>query len=296
MNTENYKCYKMNRIIRFLILAFALVSSSDNLDAQRYYFPNEGDMLMLADKGDIKLSSVFPGEGLYTTQIGYSPVKYLSVSGTFLSSRFDSGIDSNPFGFSQTSYKGHNFTGSVGGYYMIKMKNTAPTKLFISRNVTLEQGFLFDLYAGYSFGEVHNTYSKDPNIYSRFKTGRTHIQAGVHWTFRLGTISYTFRYINLDFKKGKVEGELNEPQLFDIFDGIQANDPFNFTESSFRYQIGIRQVRIYTGMTFRKARENMVPLDERQVIVTAGLVFELDEIFGKKNVAEQVPDDEGIND
>ena len=67
-------------LLVFLLSAFI----STNINAQHYYIVNEGDLLMIGDQGDIKFSTVFPGEGLYSTQIGYSPIKHLSVTGSFM--------------------------------------------------------------------------------------------------------------------------------------------------------------------------------------------------------------------
>ena len=39
---------------------------------------------MISEKDDIKFSTVFPGEGLYSTQLGYSPINHLSVAGSFV--------------------------------------------------------------------------------------------------------------------------------------------------------------------------------------------------------------------
>ena len=148
----------------------------------------------------------------------------------------------------------------------------------------MDQGFLFDLYGGYSFGKIHNYY--EGTAASHFDTHKFYTQLGAHWVFRIGTLSYALRWVQLSYANGRAQGELQENDLRDLFEGgIQDNSPVSFFESSFRYQIGIRQVRIYTGVTTKHQKDNIRPNESKRVVITAGLVFELDEIFKKREEA-----------
>ncbi len=268
----------INKII-LLICAFWIGLANASY-AQKYYLPDEGELLMISQPGDFKISSVFPGEGIYTAQIGYSPMKHISVVGSFMhdkSTNQNYGI----FGPYEQSSRGFNANGAVGAYYFLGSKKKAPPHFFLSQNVTLEQGVLFDAYAGYSFGKVHNFY--DRSAESHFDTNKFYIQVGAHWVFRIGTLSLAIRGIRLDYSNGSANGSLDEEALRDLFQGgIQDNDPFSFFENTFRYQIGIKQVRIYTGVTTKHQKDNIRPNSDKRIIITAGLICELDEIFNKK--------------
>lgn len=259
---------------------------------QDYYIPGEGEMLMISEVGDIKLSTVFPGEGIYSGQIGYSPIKHLSLNGSFIYDK----TSSQSFTFagpSERTSRGYSANGSIGVYYFIKSKKAPPEHFFLSKDVTMQQGLLFDLHAGYGLGEMKNFYERSAQ--SSFDLHRFYLQAGAHWIFRIGSISFAFRAVRLDYTNGKANGALNEEELRDLFQGgIQDNNPFSFMESSFRYQIGIKQVRIYTGVTTKFQKDDIRPNSNKQVIITAGLVFELDEIFNKKN--KVTVEDEGVVD
>jgi len=279
---------KTQNIFKLILCSF-LFSFSLGMNAQKYYVPNEGELLMLSQPGDIKLSTVFPGEGIFASQIGYSPMKHISIVGSYISDK-TSETGYGFFGPYDRDFDGFNATVSIGGYYMIKTEKEQKEHLFLSKNVTLQQGFLFDLYGGYGYGKINNYYDKSAE--SHFDTHKYYLQAGAHWIFRIGSLSYTFRAIHLDYKNGRANGSLEEQELADIFDGIRANNPFNLYESSFRYQIGIRQVRIYTGFTTKHRKENLRPNEDKRIIITAGLILELDEIFNLKKQKQREKDTE----
>ena len=146
----------------------------------------------------------------------------------------------------------------------LKSKKSVPERFFLSKNVTMDQGFLFDIYAGYNYGKIHNFYEGISQ--SHFDTNKFYLQAGAHWAFRIGTLSYTFRTVYLNYSNGSAKGEIQEEDLRDLFDGgIADNNPYSFYETSFRYQIGIRQVRIYTGVTTKHQKDNIRPNSEKRV-------------------------------
>lgn len=278
MNNKNYKLY--------LTLLFCTFFLGNQISAQHYYTIDEGEFLMISNKGDLKLSTVFPGEGLFATQIGYSPIEHLSVTGTFVrekSTRPQFGFN-GPF---DAVTKGLNANIAVGGYYFVKTKKKDNKTFYLSEKVTLQEGFLFDIYSGYSIGSIDNSYYQ--NAQSYFDVSKFYLQVGVHWVFRIGSLSYGLRGVRLDYSNGTANGGLEEQELRDLFDGgIQDNAPFSFMESSFRYQIGIRQARIYTGITTKFGKEGQRPNDQKRTIITAGLIFELDEIFNKKNKTSDI--------
>jgi len=235
---------------------------------------------MLAEPGDVKLSTVFPGEGIYTTQIGYSPIKHLGLTGSFVHDKTSVEFYGISGPYDRIS-KGFSVNGAIGTYFSLKSKKLAPEHFFLSQNVTMQQGLLFDLYAGYGFGNMNNFY--DRSAESHFDTHKFYLQGGVHWTFRIGTISFALRAVRLDYTNGSANGALNEEELRDLFQGgIQDNSPFSFMESSFRYQIGIKQIRIYTGVTTKHQKDNIRPNSDKRVIITAGLLVELDELLKKR--------------
>lgn len=265
-------------------LAFALFFFAISVNAQKYYLPDEGELLIISEAGDLKFSTVFPGEGLYSTQLGYSPIPHLSLVGSFIHDKSNN-QNFGVFGPFNQSSKGYTLSGAIGTYIRFDSKKVPPSHFFLSPNVTMQQGFLLDLYAGYGYGQINNFYDRAAE--SHFDTHKIYVQAGAHWTFRIGTISFALRAVRLDYKNGSAKGSLDEEALRDLFQGgIQDNNPFSFYESSFRYQIGIKQVRIYTGFTTKYKQENARPNNNKRVIITAGLIVELDELFKKRKLEE----------
>ncbi len=266
--------------IKILFFLIAFVGSAKDMLSQRYYTTDEGDLLMLSGPGDLRLSTVFPGEGLYAVQLGYSPIKHIGITGSYIRDRFSREVFRN-FGPSTSRVIGDYASVSVGGYFFAKSKKQKPKQFYLSENVIMEEGFLFDLYAGYRYGTIENQYSRNSN--SVFDTHKYYVQLGAHWTFRIGTLSYAVRAVGLNFANGVAFGPLEDFELQDLFQGgIQDNAPFSFYETSFRYQIGIRQVRIYTGVTTRFADGDKRPFEDKRTVITAGLIFELDELFKKR--------------
>jgi hypothetical protein len=276
-----------NKILISICLISLFIVSAEVMLAQRYYTVDEGQLLMLSDRGDLRLSTVFPGEGLYTAQIGFSPIKHIGLTGAYVRDRSSREVFRTN-GPSTARIIGDYFSLGLGGYYFSKSKKKETRQFYLSEQVMMEEGFLFDLYAGYRYGTLENIYYQ--NSRSIFDTHKFYLQLGVHWTFRIGTLSYAIRGVYLDFAKGKANGPLDDPVLQDLFDGgIQDNAPFNFYESSFRYQIGIKQVRIYTSVSTRYSDGDKRPINQKRTVITAGLIFELDELFGKKSSVDDLP-------
>lgn len=279
----------MQKATAIMILMILFMGSAKDMLAQRYYSIDEGQFLMLSNPGDLRLSTVFPGEGLYTAQLGYSPIKHLGISGAYVRDRSSREVFRTN-GPSNSRVLGDYASVAVGGYYFMKSKKKEAKQFYLSEQVMMEEGFLFDLYAGYRYGTIENLYYQ--NSRSIFDTHRFSVQLGVHWVFRIGTLSYSIRGVRLDFTNGKASGPLDDPELLDLFDGgIQDNAPFGFYESTFRYQIGIKQVRIYTGVTTSYGDGDKRPINQKRTTITAGLIFELDELFGQKTPIQVIPDE-----
>jgi len=143
----------------FIVLCILFFSSCSHY----YYAPDEANVLKLSEEKDLKISvsGNHDNENDEThelkhlnLQVGYSPIKHL-------------GIFTNHFriwGKDNASFyggNGHLTNLAVGGYYFIKTKSGLDKVLKYDYGVT--SGFLFDVYAGYGRGKIHQYYKQGGN-------------------------------------------------------------------------------------------------------------------------------------
>ncbi len=269
-----------NKIPQYLFIAIAFLLNSCS---HYYYAPNEGALLALNEKNDLKVSagksnSSDDREFNYSLQVGYSPIKHLGIQSSYFNYR-ESGVRNS---FTESG-NGHISTAAIGTYYFFPTKKIGRRPDLVN-NYTMNRGILIDLYAGRSNGSVNNYYTL--NSSSHFDFNKTYGQFGFHWQGRVFGINYVSKFGVLDFKNGTVNGKISQEHLADIMD-VEKNDTYNFRENSIRFHIGVKHARFFiTGTWFNSPKSAEVKFVESTL--HGGVIIEIDEFF-KKKTAESEP-------
>ena len=264
-----------------LIIATAMFASSCS---HYYYAPNEGTLLALNEKNDLKLSAGGnlggdENESNFSFQAGYSPIKHLGIQSSFFSYKKrgeKDGVTESGNGFISNA--------AIGAYYFLPTKRISKRRELIVNGPVMQRGVMFDLYAGYAKGEVHNYY--EPNTSSHFDFNKSFAQLGIHWQGKIYGISFVSKFGVLDYKNGDVNGKISEEHLADVMD-IEKYDTYAFRENSLRFSLGIQHARFFLTTTWL----NSSKLDKVKFIdntVHAGVILELDEFFRKRRPAKKI--------
>lgn len=238
----------------------------------------------LSEKGDIKVSAGVSGAGdgdgtdkenAFSLQAGYSPVKHLGIQGSLF--RLErKGSNENE---ETTRGKGHIASGAIGGYYFLDFPLHTRKRIKRHAHLNIEEGFLFDLYAGYGAGSVYNQYAAGST--SDFNFHKLYLQGGIHVQGRRIGFDYVFKAVHLDFDNGFVNGKI-ETENYQEIQKISQNNPFFFVENSFRLTYGIKQCRFFfTTSVIGNTREK-IGFDFIDSSVHFGLLLDIDEIFRKR--------------
>lgn len=267
----------------FLLLYFSFLLSSCT---HYYYAPDEGHLMSLNEKGDVKISGGVSEtnddeDNNFNLQAGYSPINHLGLQASHFSLKRTGGKSNVivPRG------NGYITSGAIGTYYFFennkirKVARRKDKKQLIPDYLKMKKGVLLDLYAGYGKGEVFNTYSN--GAYTQFNFQKSYIQGGIHWQGKLIGISYVFKAVKLDYQNGIVLKEL-EPDDLEAIQSLSAHNPFSFVEHSFRIHFGLRQGRFYLSSTGISKKPDEIGLSFIDSSHHIGLIIEIDEFFKKR--------------
>ena len=271
----------------YLIVFLSFLCCSCN---HYYYLPNDGTMLMLEEKGDIKISGGTNNE-ITVVQAGFSPIKHLAVGANYLNVK----VIGNGTNFSSPSLgtvvnpegKGFLLNGSVGGYYFRKSKQPLSESLFANVNNTRTRGILFDLHAGYGRGRVNNTYSSSGS--SKFDFQKYFIQPGIHFQGRIMSFSTVLKFSHLNYFKGEAIGNIPPQDIVEIY-SVEATNPFNLLEPTFRYHIGFRYGTFYMSTTFLETLNDSSSGKFKTSQASVGIIVDIDEIINaasQKNIEKE---------
>lgn len=208
-------------MVTLLIISLCFTSCS-----QYFYSANAGNTLDLNEKGDVKVEGAiihdFEASGK-SWKAGYSPIKHWGIQASY------SDLEHSE------QEKGYMFNAASGYYHFLKFgKQPDKTKWLARRGH--KTGILFEGYAGYGFGKVHNQYDLG-RIHTSMR--QYHIQAGLHLYFlRVLKFSALHRISLLQFKKANVVGAINETGFNDL-QTIKENNPFTLNETSGKLSLGL---------------------------------------------------------
>ncbi|MFT5764647.1 MAG: hypothetical protein ACI8X3_002078, partial [Saprospiraceae bacterium] len=191
----NFKSILVNLLA---LSAIGFTSCSHN-----YYAPNEGVLLALNEKNDVKVS-VGGGENssynndeesTFSLQGGYSPINHLGVQSSYFTYKgkgTQNGVAESGNGFIANA--------AIGTYYRFPLKKNRSGRERLPDNLAMQRSILIDFYGGYAKGKVHNYYN--PSTNSHFEFNKRFIQLGFHWQGRILGIDFTSKFGNLDYSTG----------------------------------------------------------------------------------------------
>ncbi|MEM8525623.1 MAG: hypothetical protein AAGG68_13360 [Bacteroidota bacterium] len=213
-----------------LILSFIFFTSCTHY----YYLPQESHLLAIEEKKDVKISG-----GIFTPlenidggniQIGYSPIKHISVQASGLYATSSLGEN-----FRIVRSKGYTTNLALGTYVdLTKKKSDSGERI------------LLDLYGGVSTGKVTNVYSRETN--STFDFERFYGQAGIHFQDSIIGFDLVFQGGMLNYVDGTVFGQ---PESFQqsILSYIEQNNSTFVGETTLRSFYKLKKGKFYFSLS-----------------------------------------------
>ncbi|MFK8006263.1 MAG: hypothetical protein AB8H03_07830 [Saprospiraceae bacterium] len=256
----------------FLLLFLFFFSSCSH----KYYAPNDGEFLVLTKRNDLHVSQSINGGNLTSTstQLGFSPVKHLGLTGSFFKIKGERNNPSdNTF---QRKGDGTIWNTAVGGYYPFLFDaNNDVTSLF---DESQQSGVLADIYFGYGKGEVNNYYEIGGSTH--FKFDKKYVQLGAHLILEKVNVGYQFRLGRLNYSEGKILGQATSLTM-ESFNSLNEKNNFKIIEQAFQFSYGIRHFRIQFTSTGVVNNKNLNKLGIKRTNTTIGIILEIDEFFRK---------------
>jgi len=263
----------LNKKYYFFIFVYILLSTSCS---HYYYAPDEANMLKLDDRNDLKFSaSGNSTNGNYelrhtNVQLGYSPIKHVGV----FASHFNMSGD-EPKQNSIRGGKGHLNNVGLGGYYFLETESILNRLVKYDDNIGVRSGFLFDAYAGYGKGHVHNYYAEGGR--SDLDIQKYFIQGGIHWQGKALGLSYVMKFGRLNYFNGLIVGQLNESEISSL-QNIESNREFPFRETSLKFYMGVKYARVYLNVaTTIDEFDNF--FTHRTSMGSFGVVVDIDDVY-----------------
>ena len=299
--------YTTSKITGFFFLVALFFLSGCNT---YYYVPGDGNLLAIVEPGDIKVAAggnIIGKNKSYSLQAGYSPVKHLAVKGQFFRIKdssptyvYNGGAVFGPTTSSEVLGRGFMAEGSIGGYLTSQnWRIGEDTQTRGKYAMPLQSSF--DAYLGYARGEIYNDY-----VTSFFSSGNGYVpgygygggvqvensgnatlnfnkyfmQLGAHLSLYAIGLDFGLRGGFLDYSKAVLNGQVVESEEMNIY-RLQDFDPLFTFETSFRFQVGIKQARMFLSGTVARYNEELNGLLKASVF-QCGAVLDLDEIFKER--------------
>jgi len=248
---------------------------------------NQANILMLQKKGDAKLNYDYNNTGSQSIQLGYSPIKHLSVSGEYFNTKVGSDYYGN---FGVISNQGHFFSGSIGGYYFLEMEPVTKRLKIDKEKNDKPEGILFDLYTGYGEGILDTemsfyNFSTGGNFPGRISTEyqKYFIQPGIHIQQQIFSMSYVLNITHFNLYQANAISNAGVEPFVDL-QYLEEKNPINYYEHTFMLKAGNRLFDIVMTATIPKSRKANFRQDIRGYS-SIGLTLNLDEFY--KRVAKK---------
>ena len=249
----------------------------------------------ISNQENVIVSGTIPLAQEVNIQAGFSPFKFVSLSGSFFNQNtLDKNVD--PSIRSRIEYKNTSISGSIGGYYFYKFgRKKHKSKKRKSRSVQLKEfirnpaGLIFDLKAGISNNSITNL-KKGIRINRstlQLKYLSKYIQLGIFYSHRFGQIGMTNKFINTDYNKIKIDGSgFRPPSIYRIVEEVDIKANNYIYEMNISNQLGTRQVKFIMGLTinnsmFERKRNRYI----EEIYYYSGISFDINglrKIISKK--------------
>ncbi len=274
-----------------------------------YYVPGDGNLLAITEPGDAKVAAggnIIGKNKSYSFQAGYSPIEHLAIKGQFFRIKDSSPTyvyNPSPFISSSSSEvmgRGFMAEASVGGYLtsqnwrigedtQVRSKYAMPLQSSFNAYLGYAKGRIYNDYAtsflssgngyipGYGYGggvQVENFGNATLNFNKYF------MQLGAHLSLYTIGLDFGFRGGFLDYSTAVINGQVIASEEMHVYK-LQDFDPLFTFETSFRFQIGVKQARMYLSGTVARYNEELNGILKPSVF-QCGAVLDLDEIFKKR--------------
>ena len=241
--------------------------------AQYFYLQdNDVNSIQLEYRGDLKLGYAFTPQKRENLQIGYSPIKHLSLSGGFFWTEDSRHPDS------QKSFlvDGHSYTVAVGLYHNIE-------KPVLTKYVSYKklQSVLIETYFGLSKGYLCNKHQRFEPEQINLNHQNFFFKWGLHLNYKTMGWSLTNKYNLIEFGKAEFIGNNEDiTRAFNHFNNdIVQNNPRWITEFTMGFHINIKMIELSVNVNrmFTKGRPDLRKAFYKNSTLFFGLVFELDD-------------------
>lgn len=286
---QNHNGMKDSLLFRglFFISLTAILLGAPSCSQSYYYTVNEGHLLSLSEKKDLKLSAAQGASSgsrsgphsSFSLQLGYSPIKHLGIQSNFL--KVNRGQQNSDAQIS-SSGNGWVFSNAIGAYSFLSNASKTTEKYAKKRS-----GFLLDFYAGYARGKMTNHYQNNQGSAHVFYN-KYFFQPGFHFQGRWIRFGYVLKTGLIDFKKALLIGNVSAEDL-QVIRRIGSRDPYVSLESSFRVAVGFKMVYLFLTQTRQHIRRNELQENAIRSITHFGITIDIHQLFKTKNNPSSKP-------
>jgi len=239
---------------------------------QMIYFPDNGDILGISEKSDLKMSfdAGIKWNLNANIKLGYSPLKHLYFSTGIFQSIFTD----------NTSYETKSYIKDVGmgTYYFFKTQKKKESNILIKRkkNWDVPSGFLVSGLLGYSRGKT--TYERFEGFgVGDFYFDRKYFQLGARYQTYIFGIAGVIKFGKLNFYRTTLVGNAAAEQI-SLAELLMERNNYSLVESSLRIFIGTKFGQFHFGIVSTEVGPNF----NRKFLsdyTSFGVVVDIQDIF-----------------
>lgn len=256
--------------LRFkLILFLGVLSSIQMVYGQRVRIDFQDNMacnVFVTDTAAIEMFIKFPSKDQFNIQLGFSPIKHVSVSGGYYnsSSKDDvnlSFISSGSF-FHIHTLQARSYSGQVGVYQVfypkgIKKKNQPNTSFPSLRNSLFKypKSVYVDFKVGLAFNRIHNLLEipSGPSSIATFNYQDYYFRGGFYLRNKLFSWGFNIGYNFRKYQKAFVFNPIYEATTLENFlQKVERRELFPSIFLNFNCQVGIKSFRLIGGISLRE--------------------------------------------
>ena len=265
---------QLNKKKIFLLTFLSLFLSS--LFGQYFYIPdNDVSALQYLNRGDLKLSYTYPFNDRTNIQLGYSPLKHISISAGYFKYQDERTWNTTSDFIIKTN--GHNYTGAIG-FYKYLTKRFFVKEFILFRNIS---GVILQSHFGYNKGAIFNRFPDDSVINLDYQS--FFARGSIHVKYRYFTFGYSFKFFNLDYVGGEVGGKLRDLEWFSGVVGreIENRNPRRLREKMFQIKFNYKFLEIFGAYNVINKDHNFdhLPRYFGRKNYTLGMILEIDDLI-----------------
>lgn len=257
-----------------LLLFLFFISTRSSIAQDFYHLDNDVNMIHLSKLHELKISTNFNPVQKGNIQIGYSPIKHVSIAGAIMYLDQQNQYRRNSF-----HSQGNSFTSSVGLYTNIIPRpdelNFFPFKIV--------DAIQLNAHSGYTLGKVKNTLT---NLYPGSIETKHHsffLRYGAHLKMKQLTYSISISYHFINFNKANVGGDHDEfKSYFNKFkrDVVEV-DKTSFTAMTMSLSLNFNAVDFFLSANglLLKNREDLISALYYKEDINFGIIVDMNKVL-----------------